>query len=152
MTKFTAMGNGRHFYLGERRGNDSEYVAISEAKIANGIRGKLLKERKGKDDHTKLPRYAGKSDLYFRKNKNGICQARLYIGRKQFLDFDWGHEHTNTKDSRKFPKGTVHVQLWTNDGHDNFTRDSANASYMNNTEMKKYGALIRAFCPNVKFR
>ena len=56
MTKFTTMGNGRHFYLGERRGNDSEYVAISEAKIANGIRGKLLKERKGKDDHTKLPR------------------------------------------------------------------------------------------------
>ena len=146
------MGNGRDFYLGVRKGSNSEYVTISEAKIVNGIRGKLLKERNGKEDHTKLPKYAGKSDLYFRKNKDGICQARLYIGNKMFLDFDWGHPHFNTKDNRKFPKGTVHVQLWTADGYGNFSRDSDNARYMNNTEMKKYGALIRAFCPDVKFR
>ena len=146
------MGNGRDFYIGVRKGNNSEYVAISETKIVNGIRGKVLKERGGDPEHSSLPKYAGKSDLYFRKNKNGICQARLYIGRKQYLDFDWGHPHANTKDKRRFPKGTVHVQLWTDDGSGNFSRDSDNARYMNNAEMKKYGALIRAFCPSVKFR
>jgi hypothetical protein len=146
------MGNGRDFYLGVRKGSDSEYVAISEAKIVNGVKGKVIAERKGKKDHTNLPKYSGTSDMYFRRNNNGIIQARLYIGNKKVLDFDWGHEHSNKEDNRKFPIGTVHVQLWVDKGNGDFSRQSNDARYMNNEEMKKYGPLIKAFNPNVKFR
>jgi hypothetical protein len=148
------MGNGRDFYSGVRKGNKSEYVSISETKVVNGVRGKVLKKRGGADDHSSLPKFSGQSDLYFRKNIKGICQARLYIDKEMYLDFDWGHEHSNKKDGRVFPEGIVHVQVWIKDDNDNdnFVRMSNDARYMNNKEMKKYGPLIKTFRPDVKFR
>ena len=36
---------------------------------------------------------------------------RVYKDRDSYKDFDWGHEHKNS-DNTKFPKGVVHVQRY----------------------------------------
>lgn len=145
------MGNGANFFSRDASGRQSEYVSIAPAKTVNGVKGHLIKKVGDSDTHTNLPFYANSSDVYFRKNKNGVCQARLYIGQKMYLDFDWSHAHMN-QDGRTFDKGVVHVQLWKQKADGTFERLSSNARAMNNNEMKKYGPLLKNFCPTVKFR
>mgnify|MGYP007069917502 CR=1 FL=1 len=146
------MGNSREFILGITSQGQSEYETIGPAKTFGGIKGRLIKRRVDPDHHTTLPKYSKTSDVYFRQNKNGVCQARVYTDRRMILDFDWSHNHTNKKENRTFRAGTIHVQVWRYNKDGSFVRISDKARLMNNYEMKKYGALIKAFCPDVKFR
>lgn len=146
------MGNSAEFLAGGRRGEDSEYVSIGSAKIVNNVKGRIVKRRGDSDTHSNLPRYADTSEVYFRKNANGVCQARVYLNNKMCIDFDWSHNHTNKGDNRSFKAGTVHVQVWKWHPDGSFTRLSNDARFANNAEMKKYGPIIKSFCSSVKFR
>lgn len=145
------MGNGADFFSRDAKGRRSEYVSIGPAKTVNGVKGRVVKKVGDPDTHSNLPYYSNTSDIYFRKNKDGVCQGRVYIGQKKYLDFDWSHQHKN-KDGRVFPKGVVHVQLWKENPDGTFSRLSNSARLMNNKEMKKYGPILKAFCPTVKMR
>ena len=145
------MGNGADFFSRDEKGRRSEYVSLEPARTVNGVKGHLIKKVGDKETHTNLPYYSNTSDVYFRKNANGVCQARVYVGQKMFLDFNWSHKHINS-DGKKFDRGVVHVQMWKQDKDGTFTRLSNNARYMNNLEMSKYGGLLKSFCPEVKFR
>lgn len=146
------MGNGVDFFSRDEKGRRSEYESLEPAKTVNGVKGHLIKKVGDKDTHTNLPFYANSSDLYFRKNAKGVCQARMYVGQKMFLDFDWSHTHVNQSDGREFPQGVVHVQLWKANADGSFRRLSENARFMNSHEMKKYGPILKAFCPTIKLR
>lgn len=146
------MGNGADFFSRDEKGRRSEYVFIAPARTVNGVKGHLIKRVGDKDTHTNLPYYANTSDVYFRQNVYGVCQARVYVGQKMFLDFDWSHRHINKGDGRVFEKGVIHVQLWKQVGPGKFERLSDDARYMSNSEMKKYGPLLKSFCPSVKLR
>lgn len=146
--------NGKRSKLFSRdaQGRRSEYVSVERAHTVNGVKGHVIKKEGDSDTHTNLPYYSNTSDIYFRKNSDGVCQGRLYIGNKQFLDFDWSHDHRNKADGRTFKKGTVHVQMWQENKDGSFSRISDSARMMNNSEMKKYGAIIKYYCPDVKLR
>lgn len=103
------MGNGVDFFSRDEKGRRSEYVSVEPARTVNGVKGHLIKKVGDKDTHTNLPYYSNTSDVYFRKNANGVCQARVYVGQKMFLDFDWSHKHINS-DGKTFDRGIVHVQ------------------------------------------
>ncbi len=145
------MGNSANFYI-RRKSDNSEYVALTPAKTVNGVKGKLIKRRGDPDDHTNLPMFAKTSDVYFRQNKKGVCQARVYINQSVSIDFDWSHAHNNKGDKRNFPAGVIHVQIWVKQKDGSIKRLSNDARFMNNDEIKKYGPLIKKFCPTVKFR
>ena len=146
------MGNGRDFFARDEQGRRSEFVALVPSKIVNDVKGTLVKKKGDKDTHTSLPSYANTSDIYFRKNDKGICQARVYIGQKKYLDFDWSHNHTDVSSKRTFHAGTVHVQIWEEKSDGTFIRLNDNTRGMNNAEIKKYGPIIKEFCPHVKLR
>lgn len=124
-----------------------------QAKTIGGIRGKVLKYiTDPTGSHSGLPPYANTSDMYFRIDWTGkVIQAKLYLNRRQCIDFDWGHQHRNKGDGRVFEKGTVHVQTYSVLGNGS-TRRNSEARYMSNEEIEKYGPIIRAFNPEVKFR
>ncbi|MBP3512029.1 MAG: hypothetical protein J6K19_08355 [Prevotella sp.] len=145
------MGNGVDFFTRDERGRRSEYVSLELAKIVNGVQGHLIKKDGDKDTHTSLPYYTNTSEMYVRKNANGVCQGRVYVGQKMFLDFDWSHPHKNA-DGRTFDKGVVHVQMWKQNHDGSFTRLSSDARSMNNAEIAKYGPLLKIYCPEIKFR
>ena len=146
------MGNGANFFSRDEKGRRSEYTALESSKIATGVKGTLIKKVGDKDTHTSLPYYSNTSDVYFRKNKNGVCQARVYIGNKKYLDLDWSHNHKNKGSNRMFEVGRVHVQVWKEESNGTFTRLSDNARCMSNAEMKKYGSILKEFCPHIKLR
>lgn len=146
------MGNGRDFFARDEQGRMSEFVAIAPSKTVNGIKGTLIKKMGDSDTHTSLPSYANTSNIYFRQNKKGVCQARVYIGQKKYLDFDWSHNHTNKNSNSSFRAGTVHVQTWIEKSDGTFVRQSEDARGMNNAEIKLYGPIIKEFCPHVKLR
>ena len=147
------MGNAANFFTLDEAGRTSEYVSLGRKETVNGKTGHLIKKKGEKDTHTNLPRYANSSDMYFRQNANGICQARVYIGKKMFLDFDWSHDHKNKDGSgRVFKEGHVHVQVWKENKDGSFTRISDSARSMSPAEMKKYGPVMKKFCPNIKLR
>lgn len=148
---FWKMGNGADFFSRDEKGRRSEYVSLEPARIVNGVKGHLIKKVGDSDTHTSLPYYSNTSDVYLRKNANGVCQARVYEGQHMFLDFDWSHAHRNS-DGRVFEKGVVHVQRWKQNDDGTFTRLSDDARYMNNREMAKYGPLLKSYFPGIKFR
>ena len=145
------MGNGADFFSRDEKGRRSEYVSLEPAKIVNGVKGHLIKKIGDSDTHTNLPYYSNTSDVYFRQNKNGVCQARVYVGQKKYIDFDWSHVHTNS-DGRKFERWVVHVQVWKQNKDGSFSRQNDDARSMSNAEMKKYGPILKAYCPSVKLR
>lgn len=145
------MGNAVE-YPNIRKGNASEYVGIGKARIVNGVKGRIVKRRGDPDTFSNLSIYANTSEVYFRQSEHGVSQARVYVNHRMSLDFDWGHNHRNKSDKRLFKVGTVHVQGWRWKPDGTFERLSDSARLMNNVEMKKYGPIIRAFCPTVKFR
>lgn len=116
------------------------------------MKGAIVRRKEDGVFHSNLPQFANTSNIYFRENKNGVCQARVYLDHASFLDFDWSHNHTNKINRRSFERGTVHVQMWTRNSDGSFTRNSDDARMMNNSEMTKYGPIIRKFCHDVKFR
>lgn len=145
------MGNGANFFSRDEKGRRSEYVSLERARIVNGVKGHLIKKAGDSDTHTNLPYYSNTSDVYFRQNMTGVCQARVYVGQKNYLDFDWSHIHTNS-DGTKFDRGSVHVQAWKQNKDGTFSRLSDNARRMSNAEMKKYGPILKDYCPSVKLR
>ncbi len=151
------MGNQREY---NPEGGFSQYLyeSVSEVVEMNGIRAKVVKfiGNEGMEP-ANLPNYANTSDMYFKVNNDGeIGQARLYIGRRSVIDFDWDHSHTNkSKNKQKnevFPEGVVHVQVYKTKPDGTPYRDSKHARYMTEEEIAKYGPLIHHFNPNVKFR
>lgn len=149
---FRTMGNGRDFLEGKRYGINSEYVRVGKSLSLNGIVGTIVKQRSAQGHHTNLPKYSGNSDIYFRQNENGVCQARVFEDHKQKLDLDWSHSHQNrTGNKEKFKAGTVHVQEWIENKDGSFRRASNEARYMSKAEIEKYGPLIKKVCPEVKF-
>lgn len=146
------MGNGADFFSRDAKDRRSEYVALAPSKIVNGVKGTLIKKKGDSDTHTNLPYFSNTSEVYFRKNANGVCQARVYIGQKKYLDLDWSHDHRNSTDGRIFHRGTVHVQVWKENKDGTFSRVSDAARSMSNAEMKRYGPLLKAFCPDIKLR
>ena len=58
--------------------------------------------------------------------------------------------HKNAGEKTVFPKGVVHVQSYS--VSDIGIRYSNNARLMTEAEIKKYGEILKAFNPNVKFR
>lgn len=148
------MGNMRQYVS---TGGFSSYLYEDHPDYApitmNGISAKVVSKI---DDPTKaqvgLPSFSNTSDMYFKKGIEGnIIQAKLYDGRKQKMDFDWGHEHTNT-DGTVFPKGVVHVQEYGNIDGNQMPRFSGNARLMTDAEIKKFGPLILHYNPKAKFR
>lgn len=146
-------------------GNQREYIASGvfsaylyedhpdwKPMFINGVRAKVVKLITDKTGtHSGLPSYANTSTMYLRVGHDGeVIQAKLYKDRKHCLDFDWGHVHKNAGEKTVFPKGVVHVQTYSvnNIG----VRYSNNARLMTESEIKKYGAILKAFNPNVKFR
>lgn len=90
--------------------------------------------------------------MYFRVGKDGnVIQGKVYVDRKHCIDFDWSHKHVNSN-GQSFQKGVVHVQTYEVDSKGVTHRLSDGARYMSNAEIKKYGAIIHAFNPSVKFR
>lgn len=147
------MGNAVNFFTLGKAERSSEYVSFSRKETVNGVTGHLIKKNGSKDTHTNLPRYANSSDMYFRQNAKGICQARVYIGQKMFQDFDWSHDHKNKDGSGCiFKEGHVHVQVWKENKDGSFTRISDSARSMSPAEMKKYGPVMKKFCSNIKLR
>ena len=146
------MGNGRIYPDGGFTGANAKYERIGDYQYANGLRGSIVKRKNDTDKHSNLPQFANTSDMYFRQNANGVCQARVYIDHATFLDFDWSHSHTNKEDGRSFERGTVHVQMWSRNSDGSFTRLSDDARMMSNSERNKYGDLIIKFCSDVKCR
>lgn len=146
------MGNGANFFARDYAGRRSEYTSIVPAFTVNGVKGHVIKKIGDSDTHTNLPFYANTSDVYFRRNSKGVCQARVYIGQKLYLDFDWSHYHTNKGNKRIFKEGTVHVQVWEKQSDGSFKRLSGDARSMSNAEMKKYGPILKHFCPWIKLR
>ncbi|MDE5811414.1 MAG: hypothetical protein K2G64_02985 [Muribaculaceae bacterium] len=146
------MGNGRIYPDSGFTGSAAKYERIDQYQYANGLRGSIIKRKDDVLNHSNLPQFSNTSDLYFRQNANGVCQARVYVDHATFLDFDWSHNHANKADGRNFQRGTIHVQTWLRNSDGSFTRLSDDARMMNNFEMKKYGPLIKKFCKEVKFR
>lgn len=148
------MGNQREYI---DSGGFSQYLYEDHPKFrpmtVNGIHAKALHYiADGKKDHTGLPSYANKSNMYFRVGKDGnAIQGKVYIDRKHCIDFDWSHKHVNS-DGESFQKGVVHVQTYRVDNKGVTHRLSDDARYMSNAEIAKYGAIIHAFNPHVKFR
>lgn len=146
-------------------GNQREYIASGgysaylyedhpnwKPMIINGVKAKVVKLITDKTGtHSGLPSYANTSTMYLRVGHDGeVIQAKLYKDRKHCLDFDWGHVHKNAGEKTVFPKGVVHVQTYSvnNIG----VRYSNNARLMTESEIKKYGAILKAFNPHVRFR
>lgn len=85
-------------------------------------------------------------------DRTRMAYVRLaYMWAKRNIDFDWSHVHKNS-DGRKFERGVVHVQVWKQNKDGSFSRQSDDARSMSNAEMKKYGPILKAYCPTVKLR
>lgn len=79
------MGNGADFFARDAQGRRSEYVSIAPSVIVNGVKGTLIKKVGSTDTHTNLPYYSNTSDVYFRQNAEGVCQARVLISQTNRL-------------------------------------------------------------------
>lgn len=154
------MGNAK-WYNKEPGHEANQYHQIGETVTINGVRGHIIANNDDPEGlHTSMPAYAGESDMYFRyrnfkegETEKTVVQGTLYIGHKKICDFDWGHEHTNKGDGRVFQEGVVHVQFYGPGPNGSRIRiNEGDARYMNNSEIKKYGPILKEFGKNIKFR
>ena len=124
-----------------------EYHQEGDTISYDRLKGKIVV--KNEENKNGLPPYSGTSDFYAgKRTRTGeIIQVRFYKDRRQHIDFDWGHEHTNkTGDRARFPAGTVHVQIYENGVRSEIAR------FMNNDEINRFGALLKSLNQDVKFR
>lgn len=141
------MGNGNEY---DPSGGFSTYLyeTVGGSVTMNGYKCEIVQMKSDKDKngyHAGLPAFSNTSDIYVGLGPGDKPrQMRLYIDRHQVIDFDWGHSHRNT-DGKKFAKGVVHVQRYPG-------AKGGDARYMNNAEIKKFGAIIKYFCPDAKLR
>ena len=92
------------------------------------------------DHHAGLPGFSNTSDVYVGLGAGDIPrQLRIYKDRKNYKDFDWGHEHANS-DGTRFPKGVVHVQRY-------IGANGSDARYMTAAEHQLLDAVISYFAP-----
>lgn len=130
-------------------GGFSEYLyrQVGDSVTANGITAKLVTRIDDDAYHSSLPAFSNTSEAYAKCSDQGnheVEQLRIYKDRKACIDFDWGHKHGDCI------SGVVHVHIAPDNG--NIHKYKGAVRYMNNDEIAKYGPLIKALNPNVKFR
>lgn len=145
------MGNFKHFIATGGFDEYHYYQVGNTITSENGVQGKIINDYSDygvETFHSSLPKYSNTSEVYLKKSDKGthpIEQARVYIGRKVTLDFDWGHKHGS------HAEGVVHVHVWHQDSQGNWVRGNS-PRYMNNSEIARYGDLIKKANPNAKLR
>lgn len=146
------MGNERYFI---KTGGFSAYLyeTVGQSFTCNGVTAKVVKLKTDKDGlHAGLPQCSNTSDMYLRLGPDGLpCQARLFVDRRSFLDFDWGHNHTNSS-GEHFEHGIVHVQSFIVNKNGERKRQSDHARLMTEEEIRLYGPILIHFNPNIRFR
>ena len=134
------MGNQRNFL---ESGGFSEYLyeTVGEVVTINGLRCKIIKMLSDTNNHyAGLPKFSNTSDVYVGLGPGDVPrQFRIYKDRRNYKDFDWGHEHINS-DGTKFPKGVVHVQRYPG-------ANGSDARYMTSAEHQVLDAVISYFAP-----
>ena len=130
-------------------GGFSEYLLrqVGDPITVDGLTVKVVTGIDDKTFHSELPSFSNTSSAYAKKSDeypHDIEQLRIYVDREACIDFDWNHEHQGLK------RGVVHIHYLSKDGH--FHSDKKNVRYMNEDEIVKYGKLILAPNPKVKFR
>ena len=134
------MGNQRNFL---ESGGFSEYLyeTVGEVVTINGLRCKIIKMPSDTNNHyAGLPKFSNTSDVYVGLGPGDVPrQLRIYKDRRNYKDFDWGHEHINS-DGTKFPKGVVHVQRYPG-------ANGSDARYMTSAEYQVLDAVISYFAP-----
>ena len=134
------MGNQRNFL---ESGGFSEYLyeTVGEVVTINGLRCKIIKMPSDTNNHyAGLPKFSNTSDVYVGLGPGDVPrQLRLYKDRRNYKDFDWGHEHINSAGPR-FPKGVVHVQRYPG-------ANGGDARYMTSAEHQVLDAVISYFAP-----
>lgn len=156
------MGGAKAFRGKSRQFTRYLYTSMSPIVAANGVTGRMIakKDKNPYDSHHDLPAFNRECDVYFYPNSDGTArQAKVYKNCEMTKDFDWDHSHKNP-DGRTFQKGVVHVQEYTKkqvlDKKTGKTKTvnirSKYARLMTQDEIEKYGALLKKFNPNIKFR
>lgn len=114
-----------------------------------GIMGMVVLRRSDPlGDHYSLPLKSPIADMCFKVNNRGVVvQGRYYIAQEAYLDFDWGHYHTNPGDGMVFPTGTIHVQRFYKDQEGIIRRDGDDARVMNQWELENILPLIHFYNP-----
>lgn len=139
------MGNGQEYL---ETGGFTNFFYKEVGTVTDGnLTAKIIAWFNTKDFHESLPRFSKESRLYMKRDRNGnIIELRVYENRRATYDFDWGHAHKNLK------KGVVHVHHWLYDSNGKLLGRQAPLRYMNNSEIKEFGKLIKAANPNAKLR
>lgn len=71
------MGNGKVYPDGGFHGENAKYEPFGSYKYSNGLKGVIVKRKNDTTSHSNLPQFANTSDMYFRQNDKGVCQARV---------------------------------------------------------------------------
>ena len=146
------MGNARN-HLGNGIFSTYLYETIpGTTEVICGLKCEIIKL--SSDDngrHSNIPMRSGTSDAYLCLGTDGRPkQLRLFKDHIAVADYDWSHSHYNNPrkggDGHLFPKGTVHVQPFSND-----MRLSDNARFMTDNEIETIGKIIHHYNPDVKF-
>ena len=137
------MGNQQQ-YIPSGGFTEYKYQSVGDFEIINGLKCRIIKMPSDTDIyHAGLPSYSNTSDIYIGLGPNNVPkQMRVYSDRASFKDFDWGHEHKNS-DNTKFEKGVVHVQRYPG-------ANGGDARYMTAEEHQLYDLVIRHFAPHAK--
>lgn len=96
-----------------------------------------------------LPIEANTSEAYFKSDANGeIIQLRVFdpITHKAIMDIDIGSSHGDD-----FPKGLAHIQEYKK-GKKGKPKRVKSARLMTDSEVEKWGPLIKLANPKVRFR
>lgn len=132
-------------------GGFSQYLYTKDGEsitASNGVTGNVIKKIEG-TAFDGLPVMSNTSEVYLKKDGEGnIIQARIFSNRQPVCDFDWNHEHKNTRTKEIFPQGIVHVQEWKQNQKGEWKREKYKARYMNLQEIARYGELIKLANPN----
>ena len=124
------------------------YHQVGEIISANGISAKVVEKIDKSDPTQGLPLYSNTAELYLGKGRKSgeIVQLRLYKGRMAYMDIDWSHPHGG------IPTGTAHVHFYEIDSTGKPRKNPSKHRLLTESEIRKYGALIKKVAPNVKWK